>query len=498
MFGSLKKLPSLAAVAALLLLPATVVQAQGTCGGLVQNGTFGTYSVIYDNSNFTILTMYGSSNIEKYVLYCGLTAPDSTALAPYGLPINTGMFQLPLAKVIVGDTFSSSYIEISGHRDSIAFLDNPQNVVSPCLQENYATSKLLAFNDTQDEWTIATAGFLANMATSQPKAIWIPASVEVDPLYRIEYITAVSLFYNDGVHGQDVYNQIKSAYTNLQADMAQIPSANRNRIGWVYYNFALSTWKLKNDNFTTGLITAAGGQPFPLSGETSVGLDLSLSSEDIKTLLLNAQFVIDQTDFTGQPSSGVQAWMNLAGFNSVNDLPVLENRRVYTLNNVVNAIGVSDYNFRFASRPDILLKDLIYVQYQTYNPSYRLTFINQNWAWGGSGGPSIVLTAANCTNFSYNNASDIPVVVRQAGFRGNSNPPPPPTGSGIYGGSGSGSNGGSGGGGSNKTKIIVPIICVVVILGAAFGFVFFKWGKRAKEDRFIELEEEMNNEIPLH
>ncbi|KAF9162860.1 hypothetical protein BGX21_003405 [Mortierella sp. AD011] len=493
MFGSFKKL--FYASAALILLP-IAAQAQDNCGGLVSNGTLGTFTVNY-YSNFTVLTINGVNNninSENYVLYCGTEAPQDFALATVGLSASTGVFRAPLLQVAADDTYTSTYIEISGHRDSINFLESPQNIVSPCLQQRYANQSLFAFNNSLTEWSLINAGFLSVMNTAQQKSVWIPSSVDVDPLQRAEYIIAVAMFYNDGVNGQSLYNQIKAAYTNLQNDMNQIPQANRNRIAWVYYDFTLSTWKLRNSAFTKGIIAAAGGISFPLTGE--VPDYATLSSDDIKTILLNSQVVIDQTDFTGQPTSvkTIDAWRVRAGFESSSDLPVLQSKKVYTLDGTTNSNGVSDYNYRVAPRPDILLKDLIYVQYPSYNSTYSTVFLNTDFATGGDG-RGVVLTASNCGTTKYD-SGDIPVIVPQPSFTGNPTPPAALVGTGVYG--GDGTNSGSSSRGSSKVSIVVPVVCVVVILGAAFAFVSFKWGKRAKEDRFIELEEEMNNEIPLH
>ncbi|KAF9086115.1 hypothetical protein BGX27_003272 [Mortierella sp. AM989] len=490
LFGSISSLTA-TAVAFLPFLATTF--AQGNCGGIVQNSLLETYSVIY-TTNFTILTINGlnnNHNHESYVLYCGDTIPDGIALMTYGLGPDSVKIKVPLTYVIVSDTHASSYIEISGHGDSIAFLHEPERIVSPCLQKRFQDKTLLPFDNSEFQWNTVNAGILENMYSARSKAIWIPASIEVDPLLRIEYITVVSMFYNDGEHGQLLYNEIKSAYTNLKADMAQIPPENKKRIAWVKYDFTLGTWKLRNSAFTRGIIEAAGGISFPLNGD-GVPDDYSISSDEIKTLLLNAQIVIDQTNFTGQDGS-VQQWRTLAGFSSSQELPVLASWNVYTLDNTVNENGDSDYDYRLASRPDILLKDLIYVQYPQYNPNYSTTFLNLNFA-KNDGKPN-VLKATDCGLVKYN-SGDIPVIVRNPTFTGDATPPPAPTGGGIY---GSGNDDGSKAeGGGSKTGIIVAVICVVVILGAGFAFVFFKWGKRAKEDRFIELEEEMNNDIPLH
>lgn len=90
------------------------------------------------------------------------------------------------------------------------------------------------------------------------KDVWIPSNTKVDPLQRIEYITAVSLFFNAGNTGELVYTRIKAAYQTLERDMQQIPPANRNRIGWVFYDYTAKTWRLRNNKFTRAIIKAAG------------------------------------------------------------------------------------------------------------------------------------------------------------------------------------------------------------------------------------------------
>lgn len=157
------------------------------------------------------------------------------------------------------------------------------------------------------------------------------------------------------------------------------------------------------------------------------------------------------------------------------------------------------------SRPDLLLRDLISVQYPEYNKAssqdYKTRFLNRNFQYGQ--GPSNSLGPENCTadgtataQVPYN-SGDITVWPLDPTFTGLA-PPPSPVGGGIYGvGGPSQEDGTSGGGKSKTTSIIIAVVCVAAVLGAAFAFAFYKWSRRAKEDRFIELEEEMNNEIPL-
>lgn len=156
-----------------------------------------------------------------------------------------------------------------------------------------------------------------------------------------------------------------------------------------------------------------------------------------------------------------------------------------------------DYQYRMPSRPDLLLRDLIAAQYPQYDSAYRSRFLNNNFP--NDGGAAYTLGPENCTAtdaFKYN-SGDITEGPRNMYFTGLP-APPAASGGGIYGDGGdSQGDGGSGGGGSKTTSIIIAVVCVAAVLGAAFAFAFYKWSRRAKEDRFIELEEEMNNEIPL-
>jgi hypothetical protein len=101
-------------------------------------------------------------------------------------------------------------------------------------------------------------GIFGTETPASSKDIWIPRITTVDPLLRIEYITAVSLFFNDGKNGEVVYDRIKAAYKELERNMLQIPADNKKRIGWVYYDFSKKTWSLRNSNFTRAIIQAAG------------------------------------------------------------------------------------------------------------------------------------------------------------------------------------------------------------------------------------------------
>ncbi|KAK3817215.1 MAG: hypothetical protein J3Q66DRAFT_182241 [Benniella sp.] len=496
---------TLAASLALTLL-SVVVQAQNQCGqGITANGTLGTFKVFYYDT-FTQVTIY-SHNVpgqsQTYVLYCD-AAPTDVELQSKGISTSVNKFKVPLQNVGVGGvggaggTFSSSYIELAGHRNQIKALYQPQDVISPCLQQMVETKAIAPLSNefNQDN---GLDGIFVPVFTYGPKDIWIPGVTNVDPLMRIEYITAVSLFFNDGKKGEVVYDQIKAAYQILERNMNQIPPANKKRIGWVYYDFRMNTWRLRNNDFTKAIIKAAGGIPFPLVGELSD--DASITPRDIKILLRNSHVVIDETNFAGSVDKGatvIQKWRELAGFASSSELPVLNDKAVYSIDRIMGKTGAtSDFKYRLPSRPDLLLKDLVQAQYKSFG--YSFTFLNPGFSYGAVG---THLTSANCTAGNTYNEGDIAPVIIQDGFNGDGTTPPA-VGPGMYGtgeyvpDDGKG-DGGAGGGGGSKAGVIIAVVCVAAVLVAGFAFVFFKWSRRAKEDRFIELEEEMNNEIPLH
>ncbi|KAF9280514.1 hypothetical protein BGZ68_007183 [Mortierella alpina] len=403
----LSSLTALVAVTALALVPSVQAQLE-RCGGLVlTNGAFNTFTVQNPASNITVVTVSGlggdAVNSESYVLYCSDEAPDVLALTALGIPPNLSKFKVPVTKVAVAGTYTSSYIELIGQGSTIKLLENPKNVVSPCLQASVANGSTVALDKGNfSQYDSIDVGFAPLQNTAQTKDVWIPMADYVDPLLKIEYIRLVSLFFNQHQKGQEVSDAIRNSYNVMAADMSNIPAANKKRIAWIKYDFNRASWVIRSNPFTKAIITNAGGIPFPLKGE--VNDDQSVSVEDIKTLFLNAQLVIDETDFPKTPVT----WRSLTGFAPTDKVPVFDQKQVYSLTKTTNAEGVS--------------------------------------------------------------------------------------GGGIYG--GDGSNSGQGGG--SKTGIIVAVVCVAAILGAGFAFAFFKWSKRAKEDRFIELEEEMNNEIPLH
>ncbi|KAG0319966.1 hypothetical protein BG000_003742 [Podila horticola] len=475
MFGSFPSI--VAAIALAIAVPLAHAQSGpgGVCGGLLTPDQ-GAFFKFKQTQNFTVLTMTNNdgsfSRNESYVLYCDQQQPGLPAV------LNTGIvgdsvefFRVPLTNVMVDDTFTSTYIELVNQSIAISILSQPQNIISPCLQKRVAEKNITTMLDDGTQYTQIDAAFRTIQNPAQPKDIWMPHSVDIEPLYRADYIRAVSLFFNQGQVGQDIFGQIKAAYENHRSNMAGVPQDYKRRIGWIKYDFGAQHWTLRNSKFTTSIIRDAGGIPFPLSGD-SLQDNLPLTTDEVKLVILNSNVLIDQTEYP-------------------------PNQNGMTL---IRQKGGFDYNYRVAGRPDLLLKDMIRAQYPSYLKSVgNFTFFNVKW--GNSGTDGVVFNATLCgvpDPFRFNDApynNDNIMAVPTGNFTDYYPAPAPPTGGGMY---GSYDRTSSGNGKKSSVGIVVGVIVAAVVMAAGFAFAFFKWGKRAKEDRFIELEEEMNNEIPMH
>ncbi|KAG0253580.1 hypothetical protein BG011_006299 [Mortierella polycephala] len=488
---------------ALMATPQAQAQSSISCGGSITNGELGTFTVQYfDNEQMSVLTTVGRSSNESYLLYCGdQPSPDTMALLVMGIPSNIKTFKVPVQRIAVEDPYSplggsfiGSYVELAGGNYATTEVLDPSRVVSPCLQQKVQSGNITSFQGAMDQYTQLDATFRPIQHQGQIKDIWVPTWDDSKPLFGIEYIKAVSMFFGNGQSGESVYKTIKDSYMVLQDDMIRIPKENKKRIAWVMYDFNTKYWRLRNNPFSRNIIIDAGGIPFPLSG--IAGDQPSLTADEIKIMIRNAQVVIDETDFSGQGNvNPYTLWKRLIGFADSERVPVIDQWKVYSLDNTFNPDGISDAHYRVEARPDLLLKDIIHSQYPTYDPAYRFTFLNEGFVHGD--GPSNLQTADMCNESTVYNKGDIKSFAAKPQFNGDSTPPPPAVGGGIYG-SEDGGSGGEQSGGGKKSGVVAAVVSVAVILGAGFAFAFFKWTRRAKEDRFIELEEEMNNEIPLH
>lgn len=90
---------------------------------------------------------------------------------------------------------------------------------------------------------------------------------------------------------------------------------------------------------TVGAFLPIGGIPFPLCG--TVGDNTMLTTDEIRTLILNSQVLIDQTEYPSTVLSPMAYIRQTAGFSAVEPIPVLDNAKVFSLDLTINTGGSS-------------------------------------------------------------------------------------------------------------------------------------------------------------
>ncbi|CAG8599774.1 11441_t:CDS:1, partial [Cetraspora pellucida] len=204
-----------------------------------------------------------------------------------------------------------------------------------------------------------------------------------------------------------------------------------------------------------------------------LSLSMVNSTDKLHEIINDATIVIDES-----PSiPSFDSWQRIFGYYPVqNDVIIpdfITHRRVYRVNRLVNYDGYFDWYESAAARPDIALKDLIAIQYPTYQPSY-----DTRWLHAFSD-PSTVLTPNNCVD---QNQPESFLTCGTNNFTGDSP-----------------SKGGSTHtGGSDSTSKLSPVaealIITFSILAGLAGFAVGTWlvliARRKHQERFIELKDE--------
>ncbi|KAF9165696.1 hypothetical protein DFQ26_009564 [Actinomortierella ambigua] len=481
--------------------------AQDTC----LNGSLsGTTNNRYTGAFFEVVTLKDTWLVEvkdlnnaaqakaDYALSCD---PLQTVLNPgSGWSLEYGVVQVPATAVGIIDKYAMTYIELLGKRTTIRKIQDPTMVVSPCIQKMLETGQAKELSATPDDTEAADLGVIVTPTTQGvPKAFLVQQDDNVEPLKRVELIKLYSLLYNMPAEGDRIYNLIVDSYGNIQRSLVTIPDQNKKRIAWVRYDFPAQTWYLQTTAFAMKIIQAAGGVPMgnddDLNSQTP--REVALQVQDLRYFLDNAQMVIDGTEFTPANLQGnetpLDAWRRLAGYET-NELPkIIEKRELYSLDREVNVNGTSSYKFRVAARPDLLLMDVVMAQYPDFDATYKMQFLRE---FATTEGPKVVYEAKDCPDPAQLTQRDIVTVPNVRIYSGDNTTPPALVGCTQYL-DPSCSTGSSSKSGGVSTAVIVTVVVLAVVMASVFAFFFRRWSRKTKEEAFIELEDEMERDIPL-
>ncbi|CAG8531705.1 10562_t:CDS:2 [Ambispora leptoticha] len=321
---------------------------------------------------------------ETYLLYCTSARPNisltDTNVKSY--------VQVPVKNVASLDLNVVSFLEILGLNSSIQYIADPENVTSPCIQKANITS----FVDTGDNNNNASDSVnvvFSSVSKNLDKYVTVPLGNDLNPLQKAEWIKFVSLFYNSEKNATDKFNNIQKNYDCNAQNSDTVPTSFKYTIAWVAYDSAANEWNVKNDIYFAQLTLNAGAIPISSSSQNFSQLS------SFQSAISNAYLVIDLSPITDETTNTYNKWLKVFGYsnNDRSKLPAfIDNRRVYRTDKLLNKLGYDDWSRSSSIRPDLVLRDLISIQYPTYERDYVPTWLEN---FSASDNPKI-LAAENC------------------------------------------------------------------------------------------------------
>jgi hypothetical protein len=126
-------------------------------------------------------------------------------------------------------------------------------------------------------------------------------------------------------------------------------------------------------------------------------LTTDLTTDDLQQYISEAYIVIDMSDLVTKYST-LDAWKKLFGYDQISNLPrFLKEKLLFRTHKLLNSNGFDDWSERSASRPDLILQDLIAIQYPSYQKDYVVKWFN-NFAETGD---EIVISPDKCNDATF-------------------------------------------------------------------------------------------------
>ena len=337
------------------------------------------FSVEYHNS-YKIVTVshaYSGGPSERYVLVqCGAPMP---ALA-------TEFESATLITVPITSLFSASPTHLEpladlGRIDAVAGVASAAHTTIPRLLSRIASGRTIEFAtasviDTERVVASAPSIFMTagtfNPALAAVRDAGIPVVANVDwleetPLARSEWAKYLALFLNEEKKAQAAFDGIKRAYGALVDRTARIPDGDRPSV--------------MTGRATRGTYFSAGGRSYVARLITDAGgryVWHDNTASGTFALDLEAQL---------QRAADADVWINGGGWPNrsamLEDEPRYGLLKAYRQNQVwvyerrLTAAGANDYWSRGATRPDLVLADLVKIFHPALLPDHQFEWYMQ-------------------------------------------------------------------------------------------------------------------------
>jgi len=330
------------------------------------------YTITYHNY-YKLLT--NTFTNETYSLYCSKTVPPGSVV-----PSSTirSYIQIPVTSIAIQHAIPSiDFLEILGSLNLVKAISPLNNVTSPCALAEIQSNAIAPFNQSFYDTTSVTftAEPVPNSQLKSVVTVSLPDSLT--PLAKANWIHFFAAFTNQENISIEIYNAIQTEYNCHRGNF--LNATDRHQIAWISYDSIAKTWNLMNDTFRTSLISDVGGA-FPMANQTSF-----TSFETFDSAISNVWMAIDETPF-GATNNTFADWLTLSGFvpgASAGNSTFITTHKVFRTDRSQNHNGYSSWLERSPSRPDLVLRDLIAVQYPTYDKAYQEIFL-ENWSTGDS------------------------------------------------------------------------------------------------------------------
>ncbi|CAB4473194.1 unnamed protein product [Rhizophagus irregularis] len=302
----------------------------------------------------------------------------------------TNYIQVPVTNVVVSDRSFISFLEILGEeKTSLKYVDDKKTITSPCLQKynylydnfNYANTSLVSSVDVI---------FTNKPSNTGGKYVTISYDEDTPALQKAEWIKYMSLFFNKTAIANEAFDKIRSNYFCHLDNLSKVPNETKKSIAWVSLE-SDKTFTIKSSSFYPNVTSDAAA--FLLNPQITT----DLSVDDLKQYISGAYIVIDMSDLITQYST-LDAWKNLFGYNQTSDLPrFLKEKLLFRTHKLLNSNGNDDWSESSASRPDLILQDLIAIQYPSYQKDYVVNWFNKF----AETGDEVVISADKCNDATF-------------------------------------------------------------------------------------------------
>ncbi|RIA89903.1 hypothetical protein C1645_771198 [Glomus cerebriforme] len=173
-------------------------------------------------------------------------------------------------------------------------------------------------------------------------------------------------------------------------NLSKVPNETKKTIAWVSLEND-SSFTIKTLLFYPNITFAAAG----FLWDPPITSDLTVN--DLQQSISSAYIVIDMSDLSAKDST-LDAWKHYFGYDQISDLPrFLKEKRLFRTHRLLNPNGFDDWTERSVSRPDLILQDLIAIQYPVYQPNYVVNWFDKF----AETGDNVVISTDKCDDSTF-------------------------------------------------------------------------------------------------